>query len=102
MGGCLGLLGFESAKECWEHHPLYHAWKFKGWADVGHARAVRSTRWSTFGGWPRQRLSLASDRRSAVADLARVLAYGHIWQDDDLIDEATGEFTRAAKDCNTL
>ena len=31
MGGCLGLLGFESAKEFWEHHPLYH-WKFKGWA----------------------------------------------------------------------
>jgi hypothetical protein len=22
MGGCLGLLGFESAKEFWEHHPL--------------------------------------------------------------------------------
>jgi len=32
MGGCLGLLGFESAKEFWEHHPLYHTWKFKGWA----------------------------------------------------------------------
>ena len=32
MGGCLGLLGFESAKEFWEHHPLYHSWKFKGWA----------------------------------------------------------------------
>jgi hypothetical protein len=32
MSGCLGLLGFESAKEFWEHHPLYHAWKFKGWA----------------------------------------------------------------------
>jgi len=30
--GCLGLLGFESAKEFWEHHPLYHSWKFKGWA----------------------------------------------------------------------
>jgi hypothetical protein len=30
MGGCLGLLGFESAKEFWEHHPLYHTWKFKG------------------------------------------------------------------------
>src|SRR5690349_17995270 len=23
---------FESAKEFWEHHPLYHTWKFKGWA----------------------------------------------------------------------
>jgi hypothetical protein len=32
MGGCLGLLGFESAKEFWEHHPLYHSWKFKSWA----------------------------------------------------------------------
>jgi hypothetical protein len=32
MGGCLGILGFESAKEFWEHHPLYHNWKFKGWA----------------------------------------------------------------------
>jgi hypothetical protein len=32
MGGCLGLLGFESAKEFWEHHPLYHTWQFKGWA----------------------------------------------------------------------
>ena len=32
MGGCLGLLGFGSAKEFWEHHPLYHTWKFKGWA----------------------------------------------------------------------
>ena len=32
MGGCLGLLGLESAKEFWEHHPLYHTWKFKGWA----------------------------------------------------------------------
>ena len=32
MGGCLGLLGFESAKEFWERHPLYHTWKFKGWA----------------------------------------------------------------------
>jgi hypothetical protein len=32
MGGCLGLQGFESAKEFWEHHPLYHTWKFKGWA----------------------------------------------------------------------
>jgi hypothetical protein len=32
MGGCLGLLGFESAKDFWEHHPFYHAWKFKGWA----------------------------------------------------------------------
>jgi hypothetical protein len=28
----LPLLGFESAKEFWEHHPLYHTWKFKGWA----------------------------------------------------------------------
>ena len=28
----LGLEGFESAKEFWEHHPLYHNWKFRGWA----------------------------------------------------------------------
>ena len=32
MGGCLGLQGFESAKEWWEKQPLYHDWKFKGWA----------------------------------------------------------------------
>lgn len=31
IGGCLGLQGFESAKEFWEKHPLYHNWKFKGW-----------------------------------------------------------------------
>ena len=27
MTGCLGLEGFEPAKEFWEHHPLYHNWK---------------------------------------------------------------------------
>ena len=27
-----GARSFESAKEFWEHHPLYHNWKFKGWA----------------------------------------------------------------------
>lgn len=32
MTGCLRLKGFESAKEFWEHHPLYRTWKFKGWA----------------------------------------------------------------------
>jgi hypothetical protein len=32
MVGCMGLEGFESAKEFWEHHPLYHSWQFKGWA----------------------------------------------------------------------
>jgi hypothetical protein len=32
MTGCLGLEGFESAKNFWEHHPLYHSWHFKGWA----------------------------------------------------------------------
>ena len=32
MAGCMGLEGFESAKEFWEHHPLYHSWQFKGWA----------------------------------------------------------------------
>jgi hypothetical protein len=39
MGGCLGILGFESAKEFWEHHPLYHTWKFKGWASQFGNRA---------------------------------------------------------------
>jgi hypothetical protein len=32
MGGCLGLMGFETAKQWWEKHPLYHTWKFKGWS----------------------------------------------------------------------
>jgi len=32
MAGCMGLEGLESAKEFWEHHPLYHSWQFKGWA----------------------------------------------------------------------
>jgi hypothetical protein len=32
MIGCMGLEGMESAKEFWEHHPLYHNWQFKGWA----------------------------------------------------------------------
>jgi hypothetical protein len=32
MSGCMGLEGMESAKEFWEHHPLYHSWQFKGWA----------------------------------------------------------------------
>ena len=32
MGGCMGVVGFESAKEFWEQHPLYHNWQFKGWS----------------------------------------------------------------------
>jgi hypothetical protein len=32
MVGCMGLEGMESAKDFWEHHPLYHSWQFKGWA----------------------------------------------------------------------
>ena len=32
MGGCLGVAGFESAKEFLEQHPIYHSWKFKGWS----------------------------------------------------------------------
>ena len=37
---CLGLEGFESAKEFWEHHPLYHTWKLKGWAcQIGNRAA---------------------------------------------------------------
>jgi hypothetical protein len=40
MIGCLGLVGFESAKEFWEQHPLYHNWKFKGWAcQIGNRAA---------------------------------------------------------------
>jgi hypothetical protein len=31
MSACLGVEGMESAKEFWEHHPLYHTWQFKGW-----------------------------------------------------------------------
>src|SRR5215467_6182872 len=43
MGGCLGLLGFESAKEFWEHHPLYHSWKFKGLGlPVWQSRSARA------------------------------------------------------------
>jgi len=49
MGGCLGLLGFESAKEFWEHHPLYHTWKFKGWACQFGNRAPPALRESAFG-----------------------------------------------------
>lgn len=38
--GCLGLEAFESAKEFWEHHPLYHTWKSKGWAcQIGNRAA---------------------------------------------------------------
>jgi hypothetical protein len=32
MGGCMGLVGLESAREFWEQHPLYHSWQFKGWS----------------------------------------------------------------------
>jgi hypothetical protein len=39
MGGCLGLLGFESAKEFLG--PLYHSWKFKGWACQFGNREIR-------------------------------------------------------------
>ena len=39
MAGCLGIEGFESAKQFWEQHPLYHTWKFKGWAcQIGNKR----------------------------------------------------------------
>ena len=38
--GCLGLEAFDSAKEFWEHHPLYHTWKLKGWAcQIGNRAA---------------------------------------------------------------
>jgi hypothetical protein len=47
MGGCLGLLGFESAKDFWEHHPLYHTWKFKGWAcQFGNRAHIAPTMYS--------------------------------------------------------
>ena len=32
MTGCLGVEGLSSAKEFVEKHPLYHAWRFKGWS----------------------------------------------------------------------
>src|SRR6516225_3210590 len=32
MVGCMGLQGMESAKEFWQHHPLYHGWQSRGWA----------------------------------------------------------------------
>jgi hypothetical protein len=40
MGGCLGLLGFESAKDFWEHHPLHHTWKSRA-GPVSSAMALR-------------------------------------------------------------
>jgi len=32
MGGCMGLVGLESAREFWQQHPLYHAGNSKGWS----------------------------------------------------------------------
>jgi hypothetical protein len=43
MTGCLGLVGFESAKEFWEHHPLFIT---TGNSRGGHAKSVITPRLS--------------------------------------------------------
>jgi hypothetical protein len=40
MMACMGLEGITSAIHWWHEHPLYHAWKFKGWAcQIGNRAA---------------------------------------------------------------
>ena len=42
MTGCLGVEGLSSAKEFVEKHPLYHAWRFKGWScQIGNRPAPK-------------------------------------------------------------
>jgi hypothetical protein len=42
MAGCLGVEGLSSAKEFVEKHPLYHAWRFKGWScQIGNRPAPK-------------------------------------------------------------
>jgi hypothetical protein len=45
MSGCLGIEGLTSAKDFVEKHPLYHAWRLKGWScQIGNKPAPRRGR----------------------------------------------------------